>query len=84
LSIEAVIWSKLETKSLETLFLLKWEWIEVWVRGGGDGRSLVGKFVEGFTKHGEMQIVLLKVKSIMCYFKNIGEIEIKNFLSWTK
>jgi hypothetical protein len=36
----------------------------------GAGRRLVGKFGEGFTKPGEMQIALLKA---LCYFKNIGE-----------
>jgi hypothetical protein len=41
----------------------------------GVGRRLVGKFGEGFTKPGEMQIVLLKA---LCYFKNIGEM--RNFL----
>ncbi|MDR2252004.1 MAG: hypothetical protein LBD98_04200 [Endomicrobium sp.] len=41
----------------------------------GSGRRLVGKFGEGFTKPGEMQIALLKA---LCYFKNIGEM--KDFL----
>jgi hypothetical protein len=36
----------------------------------GAGRRLVGKFGEGFTKPGEMQIALLKA---LCYFKSIGE-----------
>jgi hypothetical protein len=41
----------------------------------GAGRKLVGKFGEGFTKPGEMQVALLKA---LCYFKDIGEM--KSFL----